>query len=172
MGDEIIKRHDKNHDSQVTFQEFEMDAFMEEHYSLGAKCKSAKNPLNRHEVQVVENLIRKYKGNTHTKELSHSMWYQITSQLTEKAIDAINGPAKGPALGCMHKKPNNNNKKTTKRHFGGFGQNGGNHFGYTQRPQMVFGGRVLLERMLQQGPRKVSGQKGGVDQKTRMTVMQ
>merc|ERR1712151_653779 len=35
------------------------------------------------------------------------MWYQITSMLTEQAIDAVNGPQRGPALGCYHKKPNN-----------------------------------------------------------------
>merc|ERR1719213_1478112 len=37
------------------------------------------------------------------------MWYQITSMLTEQAIDAINGPQRGPALGCYRKKPSNNN---------------------------------------------------------------
>merc|ERR1712187_226198 len=174
MVDAIIKRHDKNHDSKVTFDEFEMDAFQEEHYSLGAKCQSSKTPLNRHEISVVNNLIKRFKGNTKTKEMSHSMWYQITSMLTEQAIDAVNGPAKGPALGCYHKKPTHS-KQTTKKHFGGFGKNGGNHFGYTTKkmdypPRINFGGRVLLARMLQQKPPQ--RQSGGVDAKTRMTVMQ
>merc|ERR1739848_882753 len=98
-------------DNQVTWNEFEMDAFTEEHYNLGAKCQTSKTPLNKHEVTVVENLIKKFHGNTKTKEMSHSMWYQITSLLTEKAIDAINGPAKGPPLGCMHKQPGDTNNK-------------------------------------------------------------
>merc|ERR1712187_602558 len=90
--------------------------------------------------------------------------------LTEQAIDAVNGPAKAPALGCYHKKPTQN-KQTTKKHYGGFGQNGGNHFGYTPKPGSgLFGGRMLLARMLQQKPPQ--RQSGGVDAKTRMTVMQ
>merc|ERR1719362_2727480 len=164
------KDHDKNHDSQVSWKEFEMDAFMEEHYKPNAKCQTSKTPLNKHEIGVVENLIKKFHGNTHTKQMSHSMWYQITSMLTEQAIDAVNGPQKGPALGCYHKKHNN------QQH--GFGQNGGKHWGYTPAPgpqqhQMLGGRRVLLDRMLQQreqrGPQR---QSGGVNQKTRMTVMQ
>merc|ERR1719384_2227116 len=122
MVDKIIKAHDKNHDSQVSWQEFEMDAFMEEHYKPNAKCQTSKTPLNKHEIGVVENLIKKFHGNTKTKQMSHSMWYQITSMLTEQAIDAINGPQKGPALGCYHKKPSNNNNKKPQQH-GGFGQN-------------------------------------------------
>merc|ERR1712048_953965 len=85
--DAIIKRHDKNHDTNVSWNEFEMDAFMEEHYSLGAKCESSKTPLNKHEISVVENLIKKFHGSTKKKEMSHSMWYQVTSMLTEQAID-------------------------------------------------------------------------------------
>jgi len=175
MVDAIIKHHDKNHDSKVTWNEFEMDAFNEEHYNPGAKCQSSKTPLNGHEISVVNNLIKKFKGNTKTKEMSHSMWYQITSMLTEQAIDAVNGPAKGPALGCYHKKPTHS-KQTTKKHFGGFGKNGGNHFGYTTRkfeyagPQRTGPPRVLLARMLQQKPPQ--RQSGGVDAKERMTVMQ
>merc|ERR1719331_1236422 len=96
MVDKIIKAHDKNHDQQVSWQEFEMDAFMEEHYKPNAKCQTSKTPLNKHEIGVVENLIRKFHGNTHTKQMSHSMWYQITSMLTEQAIDAVNGPQKDP----------------------------------------------------------------------------
>merc|ERR1711934_120625 len=181
--DNVIKAHDKNHDSQVSWQEFEMDAFMEEHYKPNAKCQTSKTPLNKHEIGVVENLIRKFHGNTHTKQMSHSMWYQITSMLTEQAIDAVNGPQKGPALGCYHKKPNNqqhgknqHNNNNHQQH--GFGQNGGKHWGYTPAPgpqqhQMLGGRRVLLDRMLQQreqrGPQR---QSGGVNQKTRMTVMQ
>merc|ERR1712037_1038377 len=138
------------------------------------KCQTSKTPLNKHEIGVVENLIKKFHGNTKTKQMSHSMWYQITSMLTEQAIDAINGPQKGPALGCYHKKPNNQQHGNNNQHHGGFGQNGGKNFGYTRKPQVGFGGRrVLLDRMLQQreqrGPLR---QSGGVDQKTRMTVMQ
>merc|ERR1712032_233696 len=171
--DNVIKAHNKNHDSQVSWQEFEMDAFMEEHYKPNAKCQTSKTPLNKHEIGVVENLIRKFHGNTHTKQMSHSMWYQITSMLTEQAIDAVNGPQKGPALGCYHKKPSNNQHNNNNHQQHGFGQNGGKNFGYTRKPQVVFSGRqprVLLDRMLQQrGPQR---QSGGVDQKTRMTVMQ
>merc|ERR1712032_761893 len=98
--DNIIKRHDKNHDQQVSWHEFEMDAFMEEHYNLGAKCRSSKTPLNRHEVNVVENLIRKFTRHGNKKQLSHSEWYQIASMLTEQEIDKANGAAKPPALGC------------------------------------------------------------------------
>jgi len=166
--DKIIKAHDKNHDSQVTWEEFEMDAFLEEHYKPNAKCETSKTPLNKHEISVVENLIKKFHGNTKTKEMSHSMWYQITSMLTEQAIDAVNGPQKGPALGCYHKKPTNTKNQPTKPQHGGFGQNGGSHFGYTPKPGsgLLGGRRVLMERMLQQKP------SGAVDQKTRMTVMQ
>merc|ERR1719264_1788692 len=171
--DNVIKAHDKNHDAMVSWQEFEMDAFMEEHYKPNAKCQTSKTPLNKHEIGVVENLIRKFHGNTHTKQMSHSMWYQITSMLTEQAIDAVNGPQKGPALGCYHKKPSNNQHNNNNHQQHGFGQNGGKNFGYTRKPQVVFSGRqprVLLDRMLQQrGPQR---QSGGVDQKTRMTVMQ
>merc|ERR1719362_2221374 len=42
------------------------------------------------------------------------MWYQITSMLTEQAIDLTNGPAKGPALGCWHKKPTTGNSAAAK----------------------------------------------------------
>merc|ERR1712010_305620 len=178
--DNVIKAHDKNHDSQVSWQEFEMDAFMEEHYKPNAKCQTSKTPLNKHEIGVVENLIRKFHGNTHTKQMSHSMWYQITSMLTEQAIDAVNGPQKGPALGCYHKNGNNqqhgNNQHNNNNHQQhGFGQNGGQHWGYTPKPGsgLLGGRRVLLDRMLQQreqrGPQR---QSGGVAQKTRMTVMQ
>jgi len=98
--------------------------------------------------------------------------------LTEQAIDAINGPAKGPPLGCYHKKPSDNNNqhgpKPTKHRFG---QNGGKHFGYTPKPGSgLLGGRVLLARILQQKPQQKPGgqpkQPGGVPAKTRMTVMQ
>merc|ERR1712091_718469 len=147
---------------------------MGEHYNVNGKCQTSKTPLNKHEVAVAENLIKKFHGNTKTKQMSHSMWYQITSMLTEQAIDAVNGPAKGPALGCYHKKPSNNNNqhgpKPTKHRFG---QNGGNHFGYTPAPGPVrVGGRVLLARFLQQKPGSQRQQPGGVDAKTRMTVMQ
>jgi len=170
--DAVIKRHDQNKDKMVEWKEFEMDAFMEEHYSLGAKCQTSKTALNRHEVQVVEKLIRKFKGNSKTKELSHSMWYQITSMLTEQAIDLVNGPAKGPPLGCMHKQPGDNNKPPGGRGSGGgrFGSNGGKHFGYTPRPGSgLLGGRVLLARMLQQKPPAASS---GAANKERMSVMQ
>merc|ERR1712210_292250 len=135
--------------------------------------QTSKTPLNKHEIGVVENLIKKFHGNTKTKQMSHSMWYQITSMGTEQAIDAVNGPQKGPALGCYHKKPSNNQHNNNNHQQHGFGQNGGKNFGYTRKPQVVFSGRqprVLLDRMLQQrGPQR---QSGGVDQKTRMTVMQ
>merc|ERR1719174_3459798 len=159
--DNIIKKHDKDHDSKVSWHEFEMDAFMEEHYNPGAKCKSSKTPLNKHEIGVVDNLIRKFKGSTgKTKEMSHSMWYQITSMLTEQAIDAINGKAKGPPLGCMHKKPSTGSRRTTRSH-GRFGSSGGSHWGYTPKPGSgLLGGRNLLRRFLQ------------VSTKERMTVMQ
>jgi len=159
--DKIIKAHDKNHDAKVSWKEFEMDAFVEEHYNPGAKCQSSKTPLNKHEIGVVDNLIKKFKGSTgKDKEMSHSMWYQITSLLTEQAIDAINGPAKGPPLGCMHKKPSTG-KKTTKRTRGRFGSSGGSHWGYTPKPGSgLLGGRTLLRRFLQ------------VSTKERMTVMQ
>merc|ERR1711934_1134086 len=186
--DNVIKAHDKNHDQQVSWQEFEMDAFIAEHYKANAKCQTSKTPLNKHEIGVVENLIRKFHGNTKTKQMSHSMWYQITSMLTEQAIDAINGPQKGPALGCYHKKPSNNNNNNhgkpqqhnnnNNQHRGGFGQNGGRNFGYTPKPGsgLLGGRRVHLDRMLQQreqrGPSGQQRQSGGVDQKTRMTVMQ
>merc|ERR1712048_1090368 len=192
--DAVIKRHDQNKDKMVEWKEFEMDAFMEEHYNLGAKCETSKTPLNRHEVQVVDNLIRKFKGNTKTKEMSHSMWYQITAMLTEQGIDAINGPAKGPALGCRRSKPGDNSKPPAGRGSGGgrFGKNGGKNFGKGKRPSDnrrpsdgqfpsegrpsgpmgVSGGRprILLARMLQQQPPGSSA--GGVDTKTRMTVME
>merc|ERR1719362_1763850 len=102
--------------------------------------------------------------------------------LTEQAIDAINGPQKGPALGCYHKKPSNNNNNNhgkpqqhnnnnNNQHRGGFGQNGGRNFGYTPKPGsgLLGGRRVLLDRMLQQreqrGPSGQQRQSGGVDQK-------
>merc|ERR1712210_433525 len=113
--------------------------------------QTSKTPLNKHEIGVVENLIKKFHGNTKTKQMSHSMWYQITSMLTEQAIDAVNGPQKGPALGCYHKKPsnNNNNNHGKPQQHGGFGQNGGKNWGRDKKEQVV-----------------------GVDTKTRMTVMQ
>merc|ERR1712032_1024961 len=174
MVDKIIKAHDKNHDQQVSWQEFEMDAFIAEHYKANAKCQTSKTPLNKHEIGVVENLIRKFHGNTKTKQMSHSMWYQITSMLTEQAIDAVNGPQKGPALGCYHKKPsnNNNNNHGKPQQHGGFGQNGGKNWGRDKKEQVVGGRRVLLDRMLQQRPNYQQHQTGGVDSKTRMTVMQ
>merc|ERR1712032_335105 len=52
--------------------------------------------------------------------MSHSMWYQITSMLTEQAIDAVNGPQKGPALGCYHKKPSNNQHNNNNHQQHGF----------------------------------------------------
>merc|ERR1712032_902716 len=92
--------------------------------------------------------------------------------------------------GCYHKKPSNNNNNNNhgkpqqhnnnnnNQHRGGFGQNGGRNFGYTPKPGsgLLGGRRVLLDRMLQQreqrGPGGQQRQSGGVDQKTRMTVMQ
>merc|ERR1711920_1101979 len=68
---------------------------------------------------------------------------------------------------------NNNNKKP--QQHGGFGQNGGKNWGSdkNKKPEQVFGGRrVLLDRMLQQRPNYQCPQSGGVDSKTRMTVMQ
>merc|ERR1719183_1467167 len=187
--DDIIKRHDKNNDSTVSWNEFEMDAFMEEHYKLGDKCKTSKTPLNKHEITVVQNLIKKFKGNTKKNEMSHSMWYQVTSMLTEQAIDLVNGPAKPPALGCMHKKkPGQDNGPPKHR----FGENGGKNFGEEPKPfndfgdtlnvddGMLGGRRVLLARFLQekmpkdgQKPKQQKpGKDGDLSSKERMTIMQ
>lgn len=40
---------------------------MEEHYSIGVKCESSNTPLNKHEIGVVENLIKKFHGSTKKK---------------------------------------------------------------------------------------------------------
>merc|ERR1712048_1249998 len=104
--------------------------------------------------------------------------------LTEQAIDAINGPAKGPPLGCMHGKPGGHGKPPAGRGSGGgrFGKNGGKNFGNGRKPSgpvEVSGGRprILLARMLQQKPPGGRGPSpgsapgrstGGVDIKTRM----
>ena len=84
--------------------------------------------------------------------MSHSMWYQVTSMLTEQAIDLMNGDAKPPALGCMQHKPGDKNQR--------FGKNGGNRFGEDRPPmltgdgpqQMLGSRRVLLDRFLQPKP--------------------
>merc|ERR1711934_925368 len=55
---------------------------------------------------------------------------------------------------------------------GGFGQNGGKNWGRDKKEQVVGARRVLLDRMLQQRPNYQQHQTGGVDSKTRMTVMQ
>jgi len=132
--DNIIKRHDKNHDQQVSWHEFEMDAFMEEHYNLGAKCRSSKTPLNRHEVNVVENLIRKFTRHGNKKQLSHSEWYQIASMLTEQEIDKANGAAKPPALGCRTTPEQESHQK---------------HHGFGPGTKGKGRERVLLRRFLQ-----------------------
>ena len=148
--DAIIKSHDKNHDSSVSWKEFEMDAFIEEHYHLGGKCSTSKTPLNKHEISVVENLVKKFRKSGSKNQLSHSSWYQITSMLTEQTIDKTHGEA----LGCYYKikvgQDNTNARTTTAGHY--FGPNGGNTFGRGRSQfgdNRLAGGRVLLRRFLQ-----------------------
>merc|ERR1712037_1023703 len=85
-------------------------------------------------------------------------------------MGAVNGPQKGPALGCYHKKPSHGNNHGKPQQHGGFGQNGGKNWGRDKKEQVVGGRRVLLDRMLQQRPNYQQHQTGGVDSKTRMTV--
>merc|ERR1719174_1207591 len=124
--DNIIKIHDKNHDQQVSWQEFEMLAFIAEHYQPHAKCQTSKTALDEHAIGVVNHLIKKFHGSQKNKEVSHSMWYQITSMLTEQAVDANYG-GKTPSLGCWPQSKVTNsiahpNQPAT--HYG-FGANGG-----------------------------------------------
>jgi len=176
LVDDIIKAHDKNHDQQVSWHEFEMDAFIAEHYQPHAKCQTSKTPLDEHAISVVRKLITKFHGNPKSKEMSHSMWYQVTSMLTEQAVDATYG-GKTPSLGCWPQSKVTNNiahPNAPATHYG-FGANGGKNWGYTKKPKG--GRRVLLERMLQQ--KKPTGGKGKNGkqpmtgpQKQRMTVWQ
>ena len=168
--EEIMKRHDKNHDQSVSWSEFEMDAFMEENYKPNAKCQTSKTPLNKHEVTVVSNLVKKFPKHGSKQELSHSEWYQITSMLTEQSIDKMTEAVKPPALGCWTQ--NNNDGNPHQHAFGSgsgsvghyFGQNGGNRFGRGRGsgsdsiapPPPLDGGRVLLRRFLASGPLKAT----------------
>merc|ERR1719223_974516 len=102
LVDAIIKEHDTNNDSKVEFQEFETDAFKEEHYTAGAVCESSKSPISDHDQQILYGMLKKYISKGAKKPiLTGSQWYQIVSQITEAGIDAMNGNAPAPPLGCM-----------------------------------------------------------------------
>merc|ERR1712176_1247064 len=119
LVDAIIKQHDTNNDSKVQFQEFETDAFKEEHYSPGGQCKSSKTPISDHDQQIIYGMMKKYLSTGAKKAvLTGSQWYQIVSQITEAGIDAMNGKAPAPPLGCM-----STNAYQGPKHK--FGENGG-----------------------------------------------
>lgn len=81
---------------------FETDAFKEEHYTAGAVCKTSKSPISDHDEQIIYGMLKKYLSKDAKKPiLTGSQWYQIVSQITEAGIDAMNGKAPAPPLGCM-----------------------------------------------------------------------
>merc|ERR1712032_1090102 len=105
---------------------------------------------------------------------SHSMWYQITSMLTEQAIDALTAPKKDPPWDATTRNRPTTITTTTANHSNtaALAKTVAKNWGRDKKEQVVGGRRVLLDRMLQQRPNYQQHQTGGVDSKTRMTVMQ